>query len=102
MSFKCNEDYYPPPLRPTSWLLKPTAASRNEEECADASPGEGTAGSDFATRIASWGRALEAAAAPFSYLFGTVGSVPGWFSDAVFEVRGECFDYFCFSPETVH
>lgn len=66
----------------------------NNEEDADAVPGKGSTGSDnIETWKSSWVKALEAATAPLSYLFGTVGSVPGWFSDAVFEVR----EYACFS-----
>lgn len=71
---------------------KSAAFTTNKEKYADATLGKGSTESDNATWKSSWGKALEAATAPLSYLFGTVGSVPGWFSDAVFEVReSACF-----------
>lgn len=61
------------------------APSEGEGDAAVAYP----TGSDVvvAAAAACLGQVLTVVAAPVSYLFGTLGGVPGWFSDVVFEVR---------------
>ncbi|CAM9386320.1 unnamed protein product, partial [Hapterophycus canaliculatus] len=49
-------------------------------------PSEGESDAAAAAAAAGLGQALAVVAAPVSYLFGMLGGVPGWFSDAVFEV----------------
>ena len=66
------------------------AAARTADSAAGDGGTDGAGSSSSSSSSSSAvGQALAVATAPVSCLFQTLGRIPGWFSDAVFEVCSE-------------